>query len=151
MTKKSTATTITPYLCCRNGVAALDFYKKAFGAVEAMRMAMPDGKLGHGEFSINGVPLMLADEFPEHGHVSPQTLNGSPVTIAIVVPDVDAFVARAVAAGAKLSRPVENMFYGHRSGQLTDPFGHRWDISTVVEELTHEEINKRAAAMFGSK
>ena len=82
MTKKSDVTTITPYLCCRDGVAALDFYKKAFGAVEAMRMVMPDGKLGHGEFSINGASVMLADEFPQHGHTSPQTLNGSAVTIA---------------------------------------------------------------------
>lgn len=147
MARKPT-TTVLPYLCCRDGVAALKFYEKAFGAVVGLKLVMPDGKLGHADFSIDGAMIMVADEFPNWDHIGPQTLKGTSVTIALCVPDVDATVAKAVAAGAKIVRPVKNQFYGHRSGLIVDPFGHKWDISTVIEKLSAEEIHKRAAEMF---
>jgi PhnB protein len=141
---------LTPYLCVRNPAAALDYYKAAFGAVEAMRLTDPSGRIAHAEIHIGGATLMLSGEYPEMGVVSPQSLNGTAVTLDLMVPDVDAFVERAVAGGATLVRPVANQFYGLRNGAILDPFGHRWIIGTQIEELPAEDIQQRAAA-FGGK
>jgi PhnB protein len=138
--------TVTPYLCCRDAVAAIDFYKKAFGAKEVMRMDAPGGKIGHAELQIGDSRVMLADEHPEMGFLSPQTVGGSPIMIHLYVEDVDTTANRAVAAGAKVTRPVADQFYGDRGGQLEDPFGHKWYVSTHTEDLTPEEIGRRAAA-----
>lgn len=140
----------TPYLCVNGALNAIDFYKQAFGATETMRLADPtSGKIGHAEIIIGEAPIMLADEFPEMGFRSPQSLGGSPVGIHLYVEDVDALVNQAVAAGAKVVRPVEDKFYGDRAGQLEDPFGHVWYIATHKEDVAPEEIEKRAAAMHG--
>jgi PhnB protein len=136
--------TVTPYLCIRGAAAAIEFYTQAFGASEIMRMAGPSGKVGHAELQIGSSRIMLADEHPEMGFRSPQTIGGTPVTIHLYVPDVDEVVKRAVAAGATLTRPVKDEFYGDRSGGLTDPFGHSWHVSTHTEDLTPEEIMARA-------
>lgn len=141
--------TVTPYLCCKDAAAAIDFYKKAFGATEVMRMEN-DGKVGHAELQIGDSRVMLADEFPEMGFLSPKTVGGSPVMIHLYLDDVDATANRAVAAGAKVTRPVADQFYGDRGGQLEDPFGHKWYVSTHKEDLSPEEIEKRAAAMTPS-
>ena len=140
---------VTPYLCCRDAGAAIDFYKKAFGATELMRMGAPDGKVGHAEIQIGDSRVMLADEFPEMGFLSPQTVGGSPVMIHLYVEDADATTARAVAAGAKVVKPVEDQFYGDRGGQLDDPFGHKWYVSTRKEDLSFDEVRERAAKMMG--
>jgi PhnB protein len=140
---------LTPYLATRNASQAIDFYKAAFGAVETMRLAMPDGRIGHAELKIGDAPFMLADEFPDLGFFSPQHLNGSAVTLQLTVPAVDSVFNQAVAAGAKVERPLKDEFYGMRMGTLTDPFGHRWMIGTVIEELTNDEVARRAAAEFG--
>jgi PhnB protein len=140
---------VTPYLCCRDAGAAIDFYKKAFGATELMRMGAPGEKIGHADLQIGDSHLMIADEFPEMGFLSPQTVGGSPVMIHIYVEDADATTARAVAAGAKVVKPVEDQFYGDRGGQLDDPFGHKWYISTRKEDLSFDEVKQRAAKMMG--
>ena len=139
----------SPYLAVKGGAAALDFYAKAFGATERMRMPMPDGRLGHAELEIEGALIMLADEHPEIEFFSPATLGGSGVTIHLYVADVDAFCAKAVAAGATLTRPVADQFYGDRSGQLRDPFGHSWSVATHVEDVSAEEMQRRAAKLHG--
>jgi PhnB protein len=136
----------TPYLCIRGAASALEFYKKAFGATETMRLAQPDGRIGHAEIRIGDATIMLSDEFPEMGVHSPQFFGGSPVIIHLYVRDVDALVSQAVAEGAKLIRPVADQFYGDRAGKLTDPFGHVWFVATHKEDLSVEEIQKRAAA-----
>lgn len=138
--------TATPYLIIRGAADAIEFYKKAFGATELMRMPMPGGKIGHAEIKIGDSPIMLADEFPEMGHKSPQTLGGSPVSIMIYVEDVDAVFGQAIAAGAKEQRPVKDQFYGDRLGTLEDPFGHVWHVSTHKEDISMEEMEKRAKA-----
>jgi PhnB protein len=143
--------TVTPYLAISNGVKALEFYKQAFGATEVYKLIMPDGRLGHGEIKIGDSIIMLADEFPEYGGKSPQTLGGSPVSVHLYVEDVDAFVKRAVAAGAKEAKPVKDQFYGDRSGQLEDPFGHLWWVATHKEDIPPAEMQKRVEAMFGGK
>lgn len=142
--------TATPYLTIRNAAQALDFYKRAFGATEVMRMADSNGKVGHAEIRIGDSAIMLSDEFPDMDARSPQMIGGSPVMIHLYVEDVDALVKRAVEAGATLQRPVENQFYGDRAGKLADPFGHIWWIATHVEDVPPQEIEKRAAAMFAS-
>ncbi len=140
--------TATPYLIVNNGAAAIDFYKKAFGARELVRMPDPSGKkIGHAEIKIGDSPIMLADESPEMNARSPQTLGGSPITILLYVEDVDTFMKEAVRAGGKLERPIEDKFYGDRSGSLKDPFGHTWHISTHKEDVSPEEMKKRMAAM----
>jgi PhnB protein len=136
----------TPYLSIKGASDAIEFYKKAFGATEIMRMAGPDGKIGHAEIKIGKAKIMLADEFPEMGFLSPRTLGGSPVTIHIYVEDVDALAAQAEAAGAKVRRPVADQFYGDRAGAFEDPFGHVWHFATHIEDVPPEEMRKRAAA-----
>jgi PhnB protein len=137
---------ITPYLIVSGGAKALEFYGRAFGATERERMQDPSGKVRHAEISIGDSCVMLADEHPEIGALSPATIGGSPVSIHLYVEDVDAVVGKAVAAGAKLTRPVADQFYGDRVGGITDPFGHRWFIATRKEDLTSDEIHRRAAA-----
>lgn len=139
----------TPYLIVKGAAAAIDFYKVAFGAAEIERMLMADGKVGHAEILIGAAPVMLADEFPEMGMVSPIALGGSPVALLLYVGDVDAFFATAVTAGATVVSPVQDQFYGDRSGKLVDPFGHIWNIATRTEDLTPAEMQARAAAQAG--
>lgn len=141
---------VTPYLCVKNGARAIDFYKKAFGAKESMRLGDPSGKIGHAEIKIGDAPIMLSDEFPDTGVRSPQSLGGSPVTIHLYTKDVDALAKRAIAAGAKVLRPVEDQFYGDRGGKLEDPFGHVWWIATHKEDVSPKEMKKRAAALLGA-
>ncbi|HEU5248672.1 MAG TPA: VOC family protein [Thermoanaerobaculia bacterium] len=141
---------VTPYLCVKGGEKAIEFYKKAFGATEIMRMPAPGGKIGHCELQIGDSRVMLADEFPEMEFLSPQSIGGSPVTMHLYVEDVDATVASATGAGATLTRPVKDEFYGDRAGQVQDPFGHRWYVSTHKEDLTMEEIDKRREAAFAT-
>lgn len=139
---------VTPYLMIRGAAAAIDFYKAAFGAVEELRLDGPDGKVGHAEIRIGDSALMLADECPEAMASSPTTLGGPGLTLMIYVPDSDRVFAQALAAGGKELRPMKTQFYGDRSGSLVDPFGHIWTISTHVEDVTPEEINRRLAAMM---
>jgi PhnB protein len=138
--------TVTPYLILDGAGDAIAFYKKALGAEEVMRIGGPGGKIGHAEIKIGDSCVMLADEHPEIGALSPKTVGGSPVSIHLYVEDVDRAVERAVAAGAKLVRPVADQFYGDRTGGIEDPFGYRWFIATRKEDLTVEEIRRRAAA-----
>ena len=140
--------TVTPYLTIKNAAQAIEFYQRAFGATVAMRIDDPNGKIGHAEIRIGDSPVMLSDEYPEMDARGPLAIGATPVTIHLYVPDVDIMYARAIAAGAKQLRAVEDQFYGDRGGKLQDPFGHVWWISTRKENLTAEEVNRRAAAMF---
>jgi PhnB protein len=137
---------ITPYLMVKRAAEAIEFYRRAFGAVERERMQGPGGRIRHAEITIDCSRVMLADEHPEIGALGPETIGGSPVGLHLYVEDVDAVVARAVAAGATLTRPVADQFYGDRIGGITDPFGHRWFIATHKEDLTKDELHRRAAA-----
>jgi PhnB protein len=136
---------VTPALCVDGASAAIDFYQQVFGATERMRMGAPQGKIGHAELQIGDSVIMLADEFPDMGAVGPKTVGGTPVTISVYVEDVDATFAKAIGAGATEVRPVENQFYGDRSGTFEDPFGHKWNVGTHVEDVPPEEMAKRAA------
>ena len=138
--------TVTPYLILSGAGDAIAFYKKALGAEEVMRLADPGGKVHHAEIRIGDSRIMLADEHPELQALSPKTISGSPVSIHLYVEDVDRAVERAVTAGAKLLRPVADQFYGDRVGGIEDPFGYRWFIATHKEDLTMDEIRRRAAA-----
>jgi PhnB protein len=140
---------VNPYLIVNGAAKALAFYAKAFGAVERMRMPMPEGRIGHCEFTIGGSVVMMADEAPEMGAMAPQPGVRPPAFLMIYVEDADAVYARAIAAGAKEYRAMKTQFYGDRSGTLTDPFGHLWTISTHVEDVSPEEMEKRMAKMFG--
>jgi PhnB protein len=140
---------VTPYLIVRGAANAIDFYREAFGAAELMRIPMPDGRLGHAEVRVGDSVVMLADENPEWGAVSPQALGNTPVGLCVYVADCDAVFNAAVAAGATVFRPLANQFYGDRSGTVIDPFGHKWTIATHVEDLTPEELRKRMEAMKG--
>ena len=142
--------TATPYLIIRGAADAIEFYKKAFGATELFRMPQPDGRIGHAEIKIGDSAIMLADEFPEMKYLSPQTLGGSSVSLMIYVEDVDSVFKQALTAGGVEQRAVEDKFYGDRGGSLTDPFGHVWHIATHVEDVSPEEMEKRAAAAHGS-
>jgi PhnB protein len=138
---------LTPYLVCKDAARAIEFYRNVLGATEKMRMPAPDGKVGHAELQFGSSQLMLADEYPEMGYRGPQAFGGSPVTLHLYVDDVDAVFKRAVSAGAKERQPVENKFYGDRSGTIEDPFGHTWNLSTHIEDVSPEEMEKRMAAM----
>jgi PhnB protein len=137
---------VTPYLIVRGGTRAIDFYKKAFGATELMRLDAPGDKIGHAEIKIGDSIVMLADENPDWDSKSPESYGGSPVHLMIYVEDVDKVFKQSVGAGATEKRPVKDQFYGDRSGTLTDPFGHSWTIATHKEDLSEEEIQKRMAA-----
>ena len=140
--------TLTTYLTVRNGVKAIEYYKTVFGAIEECRMAMPNGGLAHAELKIGDSHIMLADENLEWGNKGPETLGGTPVGLALYVPDCDAVFAQAVAAGGTVTKPLENQFYGDRSGTVTDPFGHMWTISTHIEDVAPEEMESRFQAMM---
>jgi PhnB protein len=135
---------VTPYLVMRGAADAIDFYKKAFGATEKYRMTMADGRLGHAEIMIGDSVIMLADEHPEMGYRGPHSYGGTPVSMMVYVEDVDAVAPRFVAAGGKVLRAVQDQFYGDRSGSFEDPFGHQWTIGTHKEDLTPEELARRA-------
>ncbi|HET6840389.1 MAG TPA: VOC family protein [Candidatus Angelobacter sp.] len=137
---------ITPYLVVKGGAAAIDFYKKAFGATEIMRMPMPDGRVGHAELKIGDSVIMLADEFPDIEAVSPATLGNSPVGLLLYVDDPDATVNLAVSLGAKVKMPVKDQFYGDRNGTIEDPFGHKWTVAVHVEDVSPEEMQRRMKA-----
>jgi PhnB protein len=139
---------VTPYLIVDGGEAAIGFYTKVLGATERMRMPSPGGRIGHAELELGDGLIMLADEHPEMEILGPRSVGGSPVTINAYVDDVDSVFDRAIAEGATSKRPVENQFYGDRSGQFEDPFGHRWSIATHVEDVPPDEMAKRAAAMM---
>ena len=141
---------ITPYLIVNGAANAIDFYKQAFGAVELMRMAGPDGRLGHAEIRIGDSVIMLADEHPEMGYRSPKSLGGSGVSLMVYVERVDEVFGRAVAKGAKQLQPIKDQFYGDRSGTLQDPFGHTWTVATHVEDVPPEEMRRRAEKFMQS-
>ncbi len=133
---------VIPHLVCDSAAEAIAFYKKAFGAEEMMRLAGTDGKLMHACIHINGAPIFLVDEYPDFGSHGPKALKGSPVSVHLTVKDVDSFAKRAVDAGAKVTLPVADMFWGDRYGQLEDPFGHRWSIATHVRDMSQDEIQQ---------
>jgi PhnB protein len=139
---------VSPYLCVSGAGPAIEFYKQVFDATERVRMPAPGGKVGHAELQLGDSVIMLADEFPEMGNRSPQSIGGSPVTVGVYVEDVDAVFERAIALGATAERPVEDQFYGDRSGLFVDPFGHRWSVSSRVEDVPPDEMAKRAAEMM---
>ena len=141
-------TAVTPHLVCAGAADAIEFYKKAFNAVEEGLVPAPDGKIMHAAVRIGGAPVMLVDEMPEWGSLGPKSLKGSPVTIHLYVDDVDAVVARAVEAGAKITMPVDDMFWGDRYGKIEDPFGHHWSIATHLRDMTPGEVAKAAQAAF---
>jgi PhnB protein len=141
-----TQQTVVPYLCIKDAARAVDFYKAAFGATEpGTRITDSTGRIGHTELDIAGSRIYLADEHPEIGVISPQTLGGTPVLFVVSVPDVDGMVRRAVAAGGRLTRPVEDQFYGDRTGEIADPFGYRWTLSTHVRDVSEQELLRGAA------
>lgn len=140
--------TATIYLIISGAAKALDYYKNAFGATEVLKLAAPDGTIGHAEIKIGDSIVMLADEFPQMGHKSPKALGGSPVGVCLYVENVDEVFDRAIAAGGTVKKPVMDQFYGDRSGSLEDPFGHNWTIATHIEDVSPEEINRRFADMM---
>ena len=141
--------TVTPHLVCAGAADAIEFYKKAFNAVEGGRLPGPHGKLMHAMIRIEGSAVMLVDEMPECGALGPKSLKGSPVTIHLYVEDVDAVIARAVAAGAKVTMPVADMFWGDRYGKLEDPFGHHWSVATHIRDVTPAEMQDTMRKMAG--
>jgi PhnB protein len=140
---------VTPYLICDGAADAIEYYKKAFGATELFRMDH-GGKIGHAELKIGDSPIMLADEYPEMDYRSPKALGGTPVSLMIYVEDVDSVYKQAIDAGATEVKPLQDQFYGDRSGTLTDPFGHVWTIATHKEDVTMEEMNRRMASAHGA-
>jgi PhnB protein len=139
---------IIPYLHVKGAARAIEFYRQAFGATEVLRLSEPDGRIGHAEILIGGARIMLADEYPEHGIRGPLSLGGTSVSLHLTVPDVDAFARQAVAAGAKLAKPVQDEFYGERGGRLEDPFGHVWQVMTPIEKVSPEEMQRRYDAIL---
>lgn len=142
--------TVTPYLIVNGAANAIEFYQRAFGATEMLRMADPQGRVGHAEIKIGDSVIMLADEHPDMGYRGPRSLGGSSVSILLYLEDVDEVFARAIKAGAKPLRAVANQFYGDRSGTLEDPFGHLWTVATHVEDVAPEELERRAEAAMRS-
>lgn len=140
---------VTPYLAMADAAAAIEFYKRAFGATEVMRMEGPDGKIGHAEILIGDSHVMLADEHPEIGHRGPKSLGGCPFSMLLYVEDVDAVFAKAVTAGSTVLREVADQFYGDRTGGVEDPFGYHWYLATHVEDVDPEELQRRFEAMKG--
>lgn len=138
---------VTPYLVMRDAAKAIDFYKRALGATELIRFDAPGGKIGHAEMKVGDSVIMLADEMPDMGYRGPQTLGGTAVSLMVYVEDVDSQFKRATDAGAKVKQAVKDQFYGDRSGTVEDPFGHVWTIATHVEDVSEDELAKRAAAM----
>jgi PhnB protein len=136
---------VTPYMICKGAAEAIEFYKKAFGALEVMRMAGPNGQIGHAEIKIGDSHIMLSDEHPEMGIYSPQHYGGSPISVLIYVENADATVNAAVAAGAKVTRPLKDEFYGDRAGTVVDPFGHQWYVHTHIKDVSPEELQRAAA------
>lgn len=131
------------YICVENAGAAIEFYKKVFGAQEKFRLTEPSGRIGHAELDFGGTTMMLSDEYPEYGIKGPRTIGGTPVTIHIHVDNADEVIQRAVEAGAEIEREPQDAFYGERSGSIRDPFGHRWSIGHSIEEVSHEEMQRR--------
>ncbi|MFA8393285.1 VOC family protein [Burkholderia ubonensis] len=141
--------TLTPHLICAGAADAIEFYRQAFNAVERVRLPAPNGKLMHACLTIGDSSLMLVDEMPEHGALGPKALNGTAVCLHLFVPDVNAAIAQAVAAGAKVTMPAADMFWGDRYGQVEDPFGHRWSLATHQRDLTPEQIREAMASAPG--
>jgi PhnB protein len=141
---------LVPYLIVDGAGAAIDFYSSVLGATERLRMPGPDGRIGHAELQLGDSVIMLADENADMGVLGPRAVGGTPVTLHLYVEDADGVFDRATKAGAKALRPVEDRFYGDRSGQFEDPFGHRWDVSTHVEDVPPDEMSKRAAAAMAA-
>jgi PhnB protein len=140
---------VTPYLIVRSAASAIDFYTTVFGAAEIVRMAGPDGRIMHAELKIGDSIVMLADENPRNGAMSPQTVGGYSVGLHVYVENVDAVIRKAVENGAKALHPVKDQFYGDRSGSLLDPFGHMWSVATHIEDVSPEEMKKRMASATG--
>jgi len=140
--------TVTPYLVIKGAAQAIDYYKKVFGATVVMRMDGPDGRVGHAELQIGDSRIMLADEHLDMGHASATTIGASPVSLLLYMPDVDRVVEKAVAEGAKILKPVQDQFYGDRSGFLRDPFGHLWGVATHVEDVSADEMERRMKKMM---
>ena len=140
---------VSPYLCIDGAADAIEFYTKVFGATERTRMPAPEGKIGHAELQIGDSVIMLSDEFPEMGNRSPKSVGGTPVILSVYVEDVDGVFGQAIDLGAKSVQEVENQFYGDRSGQFEDPFGHRWSVATHLEDVSADEMAKRAAETMG--
>jgi PhnB protein len=138
---------VSAYITVDGASAAIEFYKSVLGATERGRMPGPDGRIGHAELNIGDSLIMLSDAFPDMGVRDPKDIGGTPVTLSVYVEDVDDVFARALAAGASEQRPVQNQFYGDRSGQFVDPWGHRWNVASRVENVSPEEMERRAAAM----
>ncbi len=141
---------VSPYICVDGAEDAIAFYSAVFDATERMRLGSPDGKIGHAELAIGDSVVMLSDEFPDWGARSPKAFGGTAVTLGVYVEDVDATFARAIEHGAEVVRPVEDQFYGDRSGQFTDPWGHRWSVATRIEEVAPDEMGRRAAAAMSA-
>jgi uncharacterized glyoxalase superfamily protein PhnB len=139
---------VYPYLRVHNTAEAIDFYARAFGAEELFRLSEPSGRIGHAEIKIGTTTVMLADEYPEHGIHGPRSLGGTTFSIHLHVGDVDRAFERAVSAGASVVRPLQNQFYGERSGTIRDPFGHEWLLGGHIESVTPEEMQRRYTAMF---
>ena len=139
---------VTPYLICKNAEAAIDFYKRAFGAEELFRIGEP-GMVGHAELKIGNAIFMMADEHPQMGIQSPESFGGTPVHLMVYVPDIDSFAEKALAEGVDELEPVTDKFYGDRSGKYKDPYGHIWSFATHVEDVSPDEMNERAAAIYG--
>jgi PhnB protein len=140
---------VTPYLCVDGASAAIEFYTAVLGATERMRIPSPGGRIGHAELEIGDSLIMLADEHPEMDVRGPRSIGGTPVTVSVYVEDVDRVFERALQAGARALRPVQDQFYGDRSGQFEDPFGHRWSVATHIEDVPPDEMARRAAKLMG--
>ena len=142
---------VTPYLVMQDAARAIDFYERAFGATELFRFSTPDGKIGHAEIKVGDSVIMLADEMPDMGYRGPQSLGGTAVSLMVYVEDVDSQFKRAVDAGAKIKQDVKDQFYGDRSGTIEDPFGHVWTIATHKEDVSQDELMRRAETMHKKK